>query len=890
MSETAKPSDAYRLPTDVRPKHYDITVRTDLVKETFEGVVKIDLEVVRPTASIVLNAAANLVLTPASLSTPTVTQLAPIETSYDESTQRISYTFPQELPKDNKITLRIGFAAPLTGSMSGYYKSAWDKGIYSLTQFEPTKARRALPCWDEPLLKATFDVTLISRAGLVSLSNMPALATPAAPQAGDEALYAGVEAKEWVATKFETTPPMSTYLLAYANGPFAHLESSYKSPLSGKVRPLRIYTTPDLIHQGQFALDVKAKALPLYEQVFDVEFPLPKLDTLVASDFDSGAMENWGLITGRTNAYLLDPNNPDMRAKKQIAGGQSHEVAHMWFGNITTMAWWDNLYLKEGFATVMGQSIILDKIFPEWKVDSEFINNILDEALALDAKPSSHPIEVECPDANNVNQIFDALSYAKAASVLRMLSKYVGEDKFLQGASIYLKKHLYANSVSRDLWEAIGEATGIDIPNLMDNWVSKIGFPVLTVTDTETGIRVRQDRFFEDGPAKPEDNQTIWTVPLGLLTTSQPGQAIVNNEAVLSEREAEFRLDTSKPFKLNADTNGVFRVLYSPERLAAIATEAAKSDTLFTLNDRMGLINDAMALSKAGLLKVSAALNLVYNLREEKEFLVWSGISSNLGIVLSTWWENDHIVELLNSFRKQLFAPIVNKLGYQYSKAETADITQLRTLSITQAARGGDPVVVKELQDRFAKYIAGDKSAIPADLLTVTFHTAAVHGGAEGYEAIVKIYDHPDTPSVKTAAIRALGATPDSELMEKTFSMIRTRSRNQDVMYFFYGLNQNFKARKPLRAFFEKHYDEFVTRFEATFTLKRLVKGTYAGFSAEKDREQTEAFFKGKDTSRYDQGLAQALDGIKAKTAWIERSTSDAQEWLENWEKTSTKL
>ncbi|KAI0064927.1 hypothetical protein BV25DRAFT_1914077 [Artomyces pyxidatus] len=797
MSDTVtQPSYAYRLPTDVRPKHYDLTVRTDLENETFEGVVEIDLEVVRPTASIVLYAAVNFGLTPVSLAIPAGLKLAPVETSYDESTERIRYTFPRVLSKEH-----LG-----TGHLL----------------FEPTKARRALPCWDEPLLKATFAVTLVSRAGLVSLSSMPAIAAPATPKQGDEALYTGVEAKELVATKFVTTPLMSTYLLAYANGPFAHLESSYKSPLSGK-----------------FALDVTAKALPLYEQVFDVESPLPKLDTLVASDFDAGAMENWGLITGRTNAYLLDPNNPDMREKKHVASGQSHEVAHMWFGNITTMVWWDNLYMKEDSLVNfgwMGESLILDKIFLEWKVDSEFINDILNEALALDAKPSSHPIE-----------IFDSLWYAKAASVLCMLSKHVGEDRFLHGASISLKKHLYANSVSRDLWEAIGEATGIDIPVLMDNWVSKIGFPVLTVTETEVGIRVRQDRFLEDGVVKPEDNQTIWTVPFGLLTTSEDG----------------------KPFKLNANTYGVFRVLYTPERLATIAAESEKSDSLFSVNDRMGLVHDAMAPSKSGLLKLSAALNLLYILREEEEFLVWSGISSNLEIVLSTWWENEHIVGLLDTFRKQLFAPIVKKLGYKYSESERADITQLRTPSITQAARGGDSVVVKELQDRFAKYIAGDKSAIPADLLNVAFRTAGIQGGAEGYEAMVKIYDNPDTPSVKTSAVRALGATPDPELLEKTFDTILTRSRNQDVMYFFDGLNQNFGS-------------EVSSRFEATFTLKYLVQVTYTGFSSEKDREQIEVFFEVKDTSPYDQALAQALDGI-------ERSTSDTQEWLENWKLTSSK-
>jgi aminopeptidase 2 len=266
--------------------------------------------------------------------------------------------------------------------------------------------------------------------------------------------------EKWKITQFESTPPMSSYIVAFANGHFEHLESFYTSPLSGKTRPLRIYTTSDVIDQAQFALDVKAKVLPLYEQVFDIEYPLPKLDTLVAHDFDDSAMENWGLITGRTSAFLLDPKRVDMAAKKRVVTVQSHEVAHMWFGNITTMEWWDYLYLNEGFATLMGEVIIADKIYPDWKVDCEFITEHLNDALRLDAKLSSHPIEVDCPDANKIDQIFDALSYSKAASVLRMLSDYVGEERFLKGVSLYLKKRLYGNSITKDLWEGIGEATG----------------------------------------------------------------------------------------------------------------------------------------------------------------------------------------------------------------------------------------------------------------------------------------------------------------------------------------------------------------------------------------------------------------------------------------------
>lgn len=329
---------------------------------------------------------------------------------------------------------------------------------------------------------------MISRADTVNLSNMPVASEEEYKSASGSGTtvssladwFSALTIKDqnasnkWKISRFETTPPMSSYIVAYANGNFAHLESSYTSPMSGKTRPLRVYTTPDLIHQAQFALDVKAQVLPIYETVFDVEYPLPKLDTLVVHDFDAGAMENWGLITGRTSAFLLDPKRADMAAKQRVVTVQSHEVAHMWFGNIVTMEWWDNLYLNEGFATVMGEVIIVDKIYPEWKVYASFITEHLNSALRLDAKLSSHPIEVDCPDANQINQIFDSLSYSKAGSCLRMLSDFVGEELFLKGVSIYLKKRLYGNSVTNDLWEGISEATGKDIPKIMHSWVSKV--------------------------------------------------------------------------------------------------------------------------------------------------------------------------------------------------------------------------------------------------------------------------------------------------------------------------------------------------------------------------------------------------------------------------------
>ncbi|KAG9226085.1 hypothetical protein CCMSSC00406_0004996 [Pleurotus cornucopiae] len=919
MSPTAIPgaTDEYRLPLDLKPTHYEVTIQTDLEKQTFSGFVKAHLDVVKETSKVVLNTAELELGTASVYSDALQKEQFQSDQSFDATQERAVFHFPTPLPAGSKAQFQISFSGPLTGSMTGYYKSSWEEEgklkYYALTQFEPTSARHAFPCWDEPLLKATFEITMVSRANTVSLSNMPSVSEEVYKSGNVEAdsalgklLSTLDHSEEWKITKFQPTPPMSSYIVAWANGPFAHLEKIITSPLTGKELPLRMYATPDIIHQAQFALDVTAKVLPIYEQVFDVAYPLPKLDTLVASDFDAGAMENWGLITGRTIALLFNPERGDLAAMKQVATTQSHEVAHMWFGNITTMEWWNYLYLNEGFATLMGEVIIADKVFPEWKVDSEFISGHLNRALALDAKLSSHPIEVDCPDANHINQvnstfipkyevralivrvilqIFDALSYSKAASVLRMLSNYVGEDLFLKGVSIYLKKKLYANSVTTDLWQGISESTGVDVVKLMDNWITKIGFPVLTVTETPEGINVRQDRFLETGHADPKDNETIWNVPLSILSVDANGTATVDKKPVLEEREKFYPLDTSKTFKLNAGTTGVYRVLYTPERLAKIAEEAAKEPSPFSLNDRIGLVHDSMQLARAGHAKLSSALTLVSGLRNEQEYLVWSGIAENLGSLASIWWENDQAIELINNFRRALFVPLVDKLGFEYADDESADIRQLRTLAISGAAQAGEPKVVAELRARFAEYMkTGEDAKIPADLQRIIYSMAVRHGGRAEYDAVMQINDKPKAPSARTAAIVSLCQTRDDALLQETFQYILNKSRDQDVVYFFRGLETNVKARRPAAQFFKDNYDTLYKRFEGNFTLKYLVEMSFNSLSTEKDYKEIVDFFADKDKSKYNLSLSQVLDTIRAKIAYLERSTDDMVDWLAKWQ------
>ncbi|GJJ09825.1 hypothetical protein Clacol_004049 [Clathrus columnatus] len=896
MSETSTPiSDSsiskHRLPTNVVPKHYDLLIKTDLKALKFEGITSIQY--------------ANHV----SIESESSTNVVALENvSYDEDVERTTVTLPQALKQGSSIRLSIKHSRELTNELMGYYFSAYkDEGKerhYSLTQFEATAARRAFPCWDEPMLKATFQIAMISREETVSLSNMPVISEGPVNNASiNTDLFHDQDHAKWKYTQFEKTPVMSTYLVAFANGDFKYLESSYTSPLSGETRPLRIYATKDLIDQSQFALDVKAKVLPLYEQAFDIEYALPKLDTLVVHDFDAGAMENWGLITGRTTAFLVDPDRANVETKQIIAVTQSHEVAHMWFGNIATMKWWDNLWLNEGFATLMGEVIILNKVFPEWKVYSSFYNEHTSSALSLDATPSSHPVQVDVPSADEVGQIFDELSYSKAAAstsaftsinalpmmlkhvppVLRMLSVYAGEEKFLKGVSIYLKDHLYQNTVAEDLWKGIQQAT--DIPALMTNWTSKIGHPVLTVEETDDGIRIRQDRYLSTGVAEEEDNQTIWQIPLNILTVNPNGEASVDRQALLPTRETVYQLDIKQLWMLNQGATGFYRVLYPPRHLVKLGEEAARENSVLSAEDRLSLLSDAMTLASSGHATTSSALAFIDRLRSETDYLVWRAIQQSLGELTSTWWEQPEFEDLRDFFRT-IVIPVVNKLGYEYPEGESIDISELRTTVIGVAASLGAVEVVQKLKQWFDIYIeTGSDKHIPPDLLMSTFATATRFGGKREWEACRKAYTNPPTPWIETCSSIGLCSVRSDELIEETFKFVKTEVQSHNLWRYFDILGCNVKVGRKLFSFFQDNYDDLYKRLDGTFQFGDLVKGVSSLMSTQSDANDLREFFKHKDTSKINLAVDQSLDIIIAKAHWLERSKGDVKTWLDGWKK-----
>ncbi|KAJ7052146.1 leucyl aminopeptidase [Mycena amicta] len=789
-------ADLYRLSTAITPIHYDLVVRTDLQSQTFDGVVAIALDVHERTSMIVLNA----------------------------------------------CNIQLGDASLI-----------------------PTYARRAFPCFDEPILKATFAVMLVSRVGTVSLSNMPAVSehlfdfnsNTAAIGLSDSFTS---DAGNWIVTRFATTPKMSTYIVTFTCDPFAYSELEYTSSLSGCTVPVQLYVlmlglaTPDIVKDGEFAVEIAAKVLPMLEEMFDLEYPLPKMDFAVSG---LGALENWGLIVGEPGTFIFDPATGATVTKKQIVATVSHKLTHQW-------------WLNEGFATLLG-GVISERLYPEWNTSAVAVNNILQRVLNVAAKLNSHSVQMECPDANNVDEVFifppntlDTISSMKGCSVLCMLLDLLSEETFFKGVTLYLKNHLYGISMTEDLWAALGTASGTDVLQLMNHWILVTAYPVVTVSEAPGGITVRSNRFLATGPAEQKDDETLWTIPLNIATVDTAGTVAVNRTILLSTRELFVPLDTSRPFKLNTGSSGFYRVLYSSDRLNKLALVSAKYD----LCDCIGMMNDAMALAKAGFAPVSSVLTLIEGFAGDSEYLVLEGIAANITSILpvDSWWEHEYIVEQLNRLNASLFKPLVDKMGHEYPACEPTDTVVTCSLAVRSAGYVGEASVVAELLHCFKTFAASnDKSSIPPDLQMTIYRVvhqrvqgvsgclnslfqAVQHGGRDCYKKIWEILRTTKSPEEEMYAVLTIGGATDPTLIADTSSRMLGES-DSNIDWMMHSLSANPKSQHAMAQFFKDNYDACT-----------------------------------KDTSKYTRPFQQTLEVIRGNIEYLKRSTAEVMEWLKQRE------
>jgi len=853
------------LPTNVVPKHYDVTLEVDFDKFVFLGTVIIDLDVAKDGSSISLNtndieihttevhADGNLIT-----SSPTL--------SYDADTQTTTIDLGHQLKRGQKVQLKHTYTGQLNENMAGFYRSKTKSGKYlAVSQFEATDARRALPCFDEPALKAEFTVTLIADKEMTCLSNMDVAST--------KTVDSKVTSGKRDAITFNKSPRMSTYLLAFVIG-------DLKCIATDKFRlPIKVWMTPDQKDSdGNFSLEVAAKTLAFYEKAFQAPYPLPKMDMVAIPDFAAGAMENWGLVTYRVVDLLFDQKTASASTKERVAEVVQHELAHQWFGNLVTMDFWDGLWLNEGFATWMSW-YSCNEFYPEWRVWETFVIDTLQGALGLDGLRSSHPIEVPVHRAEDINQIFDSISYSKGSAVLRMISKYIGEDVFIDGVRRYIKKHAWGNTQTGDLWDALSEASGKDVSGVMDIWTKKIGYPVVSVTENEKdgSITVKQNRFLRTGDVKPEEDETLYPVILGLRTKKG-----VDESLLLTKREETFKLPDGLDFyKLNADHSSLFRTSYPAERLAKLG-EAAKSG-LLTVEDRAGMIADAGALAASGYAKTSGILKLVESLNTEDQYVVWDEIITRISTVRNTWlFEEEAARDGLKTFQRELVSKKAHELGWQFKEDEDHITAQFKGLMFGSAGIAGDQKIVSAARDMFDKWAAGEYDAIHPNIRASVLAMAVRDGDEKDWEAVLARSHSAPTADERNTCLRVLGRAKKPELIKRTLEIaLSGEIKTQDIYMPIGGLGTSPEGIEKRWDWMCKNWETLIEKLPPSMTmLSSVVSICSAGFTSEEGLKKVQTFFADKDKKGFDRSLEQSLDSIRSKIGWLERDRKDVESFL----------
>jgi aminopeptidase N len=677
-----------RLPKDVRPLAYRIDIVPNLdqlatadgtVDVDFAGKAEIDVEVLRPTEKITINA---IDLSFASVSINGVQGI----TAVDERNQTATFRFPLALATGHH-TLTITYSGKIIPRTLGLYYVIYQDSSgrhWSVTSdLEPAKARRVFPGWDEPVFKASFALSAVLPENFRAISNMPiAREEPAGP--GHKRVT------------FARTPAMSSYLVVLSIGEYARIGRTIAgidvgiNALSGRVE------------EGRYALDVAtAQVLPYYIDYFGVNYPLPKLDQIAVADSYWGGMENWGAITYLDSSLLFDPNSSPQSKRQDVFTTVSHEIAHQWFGNLVTMAWWDNLWLNEGFASWMEKKVA-DRFNPTWKIWLQ-VHASREAAMARDAMRTSHPIQQDVADESEADSASDTITYDKGQAIIRMLEAYLSEETFRDGLRRYMNAHAFSSVTTADFWAALSEASGKPVAAIAAGFVEQAGIPLIRVAtrcvDNHTIAQLRQERFTINNPYA---EKLTWRVP---VLVGRLGDA--NVQTVLVEgTPTTVRFDgCGAPVKANFGDVGYYRVQYDGDGFKALAASYRQ----FLPADRVNLVADAWALVQAGRADAQSYLDLTRELAEETEYAIWQNVADAL-------WQIDNLErgsagrEAFRAYSRNLLHPVLERLGWDPRPDDDSQTLQLRTTIISSLGRFGDQAVIAEAKRRFDEFVQNPKS------------------------------------------------------------------------------------------------------------------------------------------------------------------------------------
>ena len=846
LSIAGTQSYAQRLPQSVHPEHYRLTLTPNLKDATFSGSEQIDVLLDQPSDSITLNAAE---IKFESVTARVNGKDLKADVTEDTAKEQATFNFNRSLPA-GRLTLDIAYSGILNGQLRGFYLSKTAKRNYAVTQFEPTDARRAFPSFDEPAYKATFDVTLIVDKGDTAISNTNMVSDTPGPVIGEHTI------------RFATTPKKSTYLVAFLVGDFECTSGSSDGT------PIRACATPDKVQYTKFAVQAAEFVLHYYDTYFGIKYPMPKLDMIALPDFEAGAMENFGAITYRETDLLIDEKTASIGAKKNVGLVVAHEMAHQWFGDMVTMEWWNNLWLNEGFATWMENKPVA-AWHPEWNIPQDVASG-LNGTLNLDAQRTTRTIRAKAETPDEINEMFDGITYGKAGAMLLMVENFEGEETFRKGVHNYLSAHMYGNATAEDFWNAQTEVSHKPVDKIMESFVEQPGEPILHFEKPQpSSVRASQERFFLSPSAKAQAAQT-WSVPVCFKAEGDASDC-----EVFSAPEGSLKTPGAPFFFANAGGKGYYRSRYSEDVYNNIVNHVEDG---LTPEERISLLGDQWAQVRADKASVGAYLNLAAAVKDDSSAAVVGTALASVGTISAQIASTPEEREALAAWVRKNFKPALERLGAP-AATDSPEKKELRAalfLSVGQV--GKDPDVIAEAKSIAAKYLQ-DQDSVDATLAQPALAIAAVNGDGAFFDQLQKVAETSSNAQLQEASLHLLGDFKDPGLERRAFDYaVSGKVRNQDSPMFLMVMMRGSQTRDLAWQLIQQNWDK-VNAQMTTMMGADLVSGSGSFCSADK-RDEVVSFYTTHKVHAAERALSRAKDQMNDCIELRSSQEPELKEWI----------
>ncbi|CAM4517877.1 unnamed protein product [Leuciscus chuanchicus] len=895
-----EPWDKYRLPDTLTPQYYNVTLWPRLVMNAngtyiFTGNSGVMFTCVKTTDLILIHSnKLNLTLFKGHHAKLTgvsgVTAPAIKTTWFQTETQYLVIQLEGKLKPGKSYWLYTELRGELADDLKGFYRSEYmedgEKKIIAISQMQATYARKAFPCFDEPGMKAVFHITLIHDLGTTALSNSQEIKTE----------NVQIDGTAVTRTIFEPTKRMSTYLVAFLVSDF-----TYISAADDKGVLVRIWARRKAIEDGQgdYALRITQPILEFFEKYYNTSYPLSKSDQIALPDFESGAMENWGLVTYRETALLYDPKTSANGNKQRIATVVSHELAHMWFGNLVTVKWWNDLWLNEGFASYV-EYLGADHAEPTWNIKDQIILYDLQRAFSVDSLTSSHPLsrkEEEVNTPSEISEMFSTISYSKGAAVLKMLSEFLTEPVFAKGLSNYLNQFAFGSSVYSDLWDhlqkAVDQTPGLKLPysvhEIMNRWILQMGFPVVTI-DTRTG-NVSQKHFLLEKDAvvdrKSEFNYE-WFVPIKWMKRDQ-----VQDQLWLLQKSAihkPMKVSKSEWVLANLHVSGYFRVNYDLGNWERLLSQLESNHQVIPVVNRAQILDDAFNLARASIINITLALRTTKYLTHEREYIPWEAALRNLNYFFQLFGRSE-VYGALQAYLKKQVKPLFEHFGTISSNwttvpsGHTDQFTQIIALSL--ACSTGVEGCRELTKSWFKRWMQNHHvNVIHPNLRSTVYCDAIAAGGAEEWNFGWQMFQKATVAAEAVKLRSALACTKVPWLLNRylQYTMNPEKIRKQDAASTIGYINSNIIGQPLAWDFFRANYFYFFKVYgTGSFTFSRLIGDITSRFSTPFELSQLKQFKKDNAEIGFGSGtqaLQQAIEKTTAKIKWLAENKEPVLQWF----------